>query len=156
MPTITGDKGAVDRFRDLILKRLSEMASEDRAAVIELLQILDSNDCEEPGEVREAITELLFPESLLEGPAIEEVDDATKRRVEGYRKEVGREIRKARRAAHLTQEQLASAARLPQSHISRLEQGKHVPTYLTIERLAEALGVRSIDLDPGFEDGPAS
>lgn len=50
-------------------------------------------------------------------------------------------IREARKRAGLTQEQLASRAGITQSHLSRLELGKYVPTLATLERLARALRI---------------
>jgi predicted transcriptional regulator len=52
---------------------------------------------------------------------------------------------------NLTQEQLASMTGLPQSHICRLEVGKHVPTRSTIQRIAEALKIDAGKLDVLYE-----
>ncbi len=52
---------------------------------------------------------------------------------------VSQRIREARERAGLTQEQLSVQSGLPQSHISRLEQGKHSPTAKTLEKIATAL-----------------
>jgi len=53
---------------------------------------------------------------------------------------VSKELRDARIAAGLTQEQLAAKTGLPQSHISRIENAKHSPARATIEKIAAALG----------------
>jgi transcriptional regulator with XRE-family HTH domain len=57
-------------------------------------------------------------------------------------------IKDLRVNAHLTQEELAELSGLPQSHISRLESGKHSPSRITLEKLAQALnvGVEAFDL----------
>jgi transcriptional regulator with XRE-family HTH domain len=39
----------------------------------------------------------------------------------------------------------------PQSHVSRLERGKHVPSHATIDRIAKALRIHPSKLDPGRE-----
>lgn len=61
---------------------------------------------------------------------------------------VGRRIQELRKAARLTQIQLAERADLPQSHISRLENAEHSPTNHTLEKIARALGTSVRDLDP--------
>jgi ribosome-binding protein aMBF1 (putative translation factor) len=50
--------------------------------------------------------------------------------------EVGREVRRQREAAGLTQQQLADRATMTQSVIARLE-----PTLATLDRVARALGL---------------
>ena len=57
-------------------------------------------------------------------------------------------IREARKRAGLTQEQLAAKAGITQSHLSRLELGKYVPTLATLERLARALRIPLSELLP--------
>ena len=52
----------------------------------------------------------------------------------------------------MTQGELADKAGIPQSHVSRLETGKHVPTHLTIEKLAEALETTPSQIAPGFDE----
>ena len=49
-----------------------------------------------------------------------------------------REIRKAR---HLSQRQLASRMQVPRTYISKIENGKAIPTLGSLERLADALEV---------------
>lgn len=63
--------------------------------------------------------------------------------------ETGEEgIREAREAAGLTQAELSQQSGLPQSHISRLEQGKHSPTARTLEKIATALKLHHSHFDP--------
>jgi len=143
---------AEERVRQRCTERLRELTREDLEALRELLDILASPDCGSPEEVSAVIAEILLPERQASDPDDEEEELQAKHRVAEYRKKVGVVLRKARQAKHLTQEQLATAAGLPQTHISRLETGKHAPTYLTIERLAAALDMTPKMLDPGFED----
>jgi transcriptional regulator with XRE-family HTH domain len=56
-------------------------------------------------------------------------------------------IRTARQAAGLTQAQLATNARMPQSAIARLEAPGSNPTVKTLERVLEAAG-RGLDTRP--------
>jgi transcriptional regulator with XRE-family HTH domain len=56
---------------------------------------------------------------------------------------LGDEIRKARIAAGLTQEELAFRSRLSRNYISLLELNQKSPTFDTILRICVALGVRA-------------
>lgn len=56
-------------------------------------------------------------------------------------------LRHARRAAGMTQRQLAQESGIPQPAIARIESGKVVPRMSTIERLVSACGY-SLELAP--------
>lgn len=65
----------------------------------------------------------------------------------GYaRAMLGPELRRAREAAGLTQEELAFRAGLSRPYISQLERDLKSPTLEVLLRLAEALGVRASEL----------
>lgn len=55
---------------------------------------------------------------------------------------LGEELRLARRAAGLTQEQLAVAAKVDRGYISELENDHQSPTVDMLSRLCSPLGVR--------------
>lgn len=59
---------------------------------------------------------------------------------------LGLNLRRARRAAEMTQEQLAVAARVDRGYISDLENDKQSPTVAMLFRLCDALGVRASEL----------
>lgn len=59
---------------------------------------------------------------------------------------VGRNARRIREKAGLTQEQLAEISGFSQQYISGLEKGKRNPTIVTLYELAQALRVSHIDL----------
>jgi transcriptional regulator with XRE-family HTH domain len=61
---------------------------------------------------------------------------------------VSRRIRELRNGAGLNQGELARAAGLTQSHISRLENARHSATHLTLTKVAEALDVGIGVIDP--------
>lgn len=62
------------------------------------------------------------------------------------RKLVGRNAVRLRKAAGLTQEQLAERSGFSQQYISDLERGRCNPTVVTLYELAEALGVSHVEL----------
>lgn len=55
--------------------------------------------------------------------------------------QVAGQVREIRRARHLSQRQLASRMQVPRTYISKIENGKAIPTLGSLERLALALGV---------------
>ena len=59
---------------------------------------------------------------------------------------LGEELRKARTDAGLTQEELASAAKLDRAYISQLENDHKSPTVDTLFRLCGALGIKGSTL----------
>jgi transcriptional regulator with XRE-family HTH domain len=61
---------------------------------------------------------------------------------------LGGTIKKKRTEKGLTQAQLAEKSGLQQSHISRLEAGRYSPSWKTLGKIAEALGIEIGDLDP--------
>jgi DNA-binding XRE family transcriptional regulator len=61
-------------------------------------------------------------------------------------RDVGAAIRKLREAKGITQEELAGAAGMMRSNISRIEAAKHRPTLETMERIAKALKVSVANL----------
>ncbi|MGA3161795.1 MAG: helix-turn-helix transcriptional regulator [Terracidiphilus sp.] len=50
-------------------------------------------------------------------------------------------VKEIRRARHLSQRQLAGRMQVPRTYISKIENGKAIPTLSSLERLAAALGV---------------
>ena len=62
------------------------------------------------------------------------------------RRLVGRNVRRAREAVGMTQEQLAEKSGFTQQYVSGLETGKRNPTIVSLFELAQALGVPHIEL----------
>jgi transcriptional regulator with XRE-family HTH domain len=54
---------------------------------------------------------------------------------------VAGQVREIRRTHHLSQRQLAGRMQVPRTYISKIENGKAIPTLGSLERLAGALGV---------------
>ena len=66
--------------------------------------------------------------------------------------QVAAQVREIRRARHLSQRQLAGRMQVPRTYISKIENGKAIPTLGSLERLADALEVsRAV-----FNNGSAS
>jgi transcriptional regulator with XRE-family HTH domain len=55
--------------------------------------------------------------------------------------QVAGQVREIRRARHLSQRQLAGRMQVPRTYISKIENGKAIPTLGSLERLAAALNV---------------
>jgi transcriptional regulator with XRE-family HTH domain len=62
------------------------------------------------------------------------------------RAQVGLNVRRFRKAAGLSQEELADRARLDRTYVSGVERGIRNPTVLVLQDLAGVLGVRAMDL----------
>ncbi len=60
--------------------------------------------------------------------------------------QVAGQVREIRRARHLSQRQLASRMQVPRTYISKIENGKAIPTLGSLERLALALEVEVCQL----------
>jgi DNA-binding transcriptional regulator YiaG len=128
--------------------------SPDQVAYIRELRDLfqKSLDDTERNEIRDALLEIICPEGVgAEGNFGAGVSKETKARIDEYHGNVGKKIRRRREALELTQAKLARMAGIPQSHVSRLEAGKHTPTHITIKKLAKALKTQPKMLDPGFD-----
>lgn len=54
-------------------------------------------------------------------------------------KELGEKIRQIRKSKGLTQEQLAEKIGIDNKHLSRIEKGRHMPTYKILKNLANVL-----------------
>ena len=54
---------------------------------------------------------------------------------------VAGQVKEIRRARHMSQRQLAGRMQVPRTYISKIENGKAIPTLGSLERLAAALGV---------------
>lgn len=133
----------------LVALREEEWAMLERS----MLQMKEASE-DERLEIIETMLEIVLPDVLIGGV----VNPERLRPSEGkdtelqYRRRIGEQIRQRRRAMRMTQAVLAKKAGLPQSHVSRLERGKHFPTDLTIERLAKALKTSPEQLDPGHPE----
>lgn len=104
-----------------------------------LVQFRTSNSlcrrCHKPLEMEE-------PEPLVPQLVTESNHPAS----EGSGLEVARAVRDIRRSRRLSQRQLAGRMQVPRTYISKIENGKAMPTLSSLERLARALEIDICDL----------
>lgn len=126
------------------IQQLSKEGKDDLAALVTLLS--KSASKEEKVEILEAIKELIQP-SLIGEVAVGGMQKSGNGDLDSRRNHLAQKLRELREAKGLTQQELATLSTLPQSHICRLEGGKHSPSHGTLEKLAKALGVDVHDID---------
>jgi transcriptional regulator with XRE-family HTH domain len=90
--------------------------------------------CHKPLEIDEP--EPLIPQ-LVTGSAPSEQPEGI---------DVARAVREARKERSLSQRQLAGRMQVPRTYISKIENGKAVPTLSSLQRLAQALELGICDL----------
>lgn len=86
--------------------------------------------CHRPLDAEDASP--MAPQLVPGGPAAEQSDGGL---------HVARQVREIRNARHMSQRQLASRMQVPRTYISKIENGKAIPTLGSLERLAAALNV---------------
>jgi DNA-binding XRE family transcriptional regulator len=133
----------------ILLERIQRLPHADRDDLFELLKALSSDDQEEVESAVVTIREIL-EQSPSRVRRMETPSDSSQQ-ASGLSKWidfVSRRIAEARSEAGLTQAELAEKSGLPQSHISRLESGKHSPSHATLQKIAGALGLPASTFDP--------
>lgn len=133
----------------VLRERISRLSDDDKNDLFELLPELLNTNCEEERQAAiHAVTEILNKTGgkVTKAPKIEPGVE-----LNGWIGFISERIKSLREEAGLTQTQLAEKAGLPQPHISRLEAGKHSPTAKTLQKIAQALGVKVSQLDPSSE-----
>ena len=130
----------------VLVDRIRGLPKDDRDDLYSLVKILFAAEDDEERE--SAFSAML---EILEQPAgrvmaLEESPPSAE--LKKWMQYAGGRIRHYREEAGLTQEQLASKAGLPQSHISKLENARHSPSAMTLGKIAKALGIARLELDP--------
>jgi DNA-binding XRE family transcriptional regulator len=152
-PTLTPAKK--DVLNRILLNRILKMPPSQHQRICRLVDLYRNAKTEQDAsEIGEVLAEILFgePKDYTASKLSSDVSPDGREALKKHRKCVGKQLRKCRQGLKMSQEELAEKAGIPQSHVCRLETGKHAPTYLTIEKLANALGVAASQLDPGFND----
>ena len=62
------------------------------------------------------------------------------------RKELGDRLKKFREEAGQTQAQVAEAAGLNTNYYARIERGEENPSFVKLQKIMKALGIKSLDL----------
>jgi DNA-binding XRE family transcriptional regulator len=145
------DVGPADVIVTWLLKRFKELPDESLRDIVLLMEIITNPETppEERNDMYETIREILFPQ-LIGTVQIghigqtEQIPDKVQQRTNW----VGNKVKKRREKKGFTQSKLAEKSGLRQPQISRLEAGLHSPSFKTLEKIANALGITVGDLDP--------
>jgi DNA-binding XRE family transcriptional regulator len=132
----------------VILDRISQLNQADRDDLFALVKELGGDiDVEDREGICKSIIEILDrrPGTIQQADLSSTSGQSTK--WVKWTEWVGKRVREAREACELTQAGLSELTGLPQSHISRIESGKHSPSKITLEKLAKALNRPVSDFD---------
>lgn len=132
----------------VIQERVSSLPPADREDLYKLSKILMTDHSEEERDSAAVAMNEILDKGPTGGVTQMELSETPVGELDRWLEFVSEKIRSARTEAKLTQEELAEKAGLPQSHISRLENGKHSPSRSTLEKIAVAIGRPISDFDP--------
>jgi DNA-binding XRE family transcriptional regulator len=116
-----------------------------------LLEMRDCKSDQQRQEIEQTILELMYPK-MAGDLVVGSLDVEKPPTLTDWSRRIGERIRELRERRKMTQDQLSDASGLPQSHISRLENGAHSPSHKTLLAIAKALGVDVREIDPGSAD----
>lgn len=155
MTTKTEPKREKERRKLIRLLKDCGLGPSKTQTLRKLLDLADSADSPyEANRIVEAFAECLCrgQQTVEPRPVSDVLSGYDTEGLARHRSHVAQNIIKYRTEKGWTQQDLANAAGLLQSHISRIENCKLAPTQLTIAKLSKALAVRKVDLDLGFRD----
>lgn len=133
----------------ILVERIQSLSKDDREDLYELMKDLPSAENEEElDSIVTTMREILDQEPVRLVPIDQFSEDKPGVGLQKWIDYVSGKLRELRKQKGLTQEQLAISTGLPQSHISRLESGKHSPSRITLEKIAKALDVDVSLFDP--------
>jgi DNA-binding XRE family transcriptional regulator len=133
----------------IIVERVSRLSAEDQQDLYELVKSLGGErDPEAMEAIRVAMREILDQEpSGVQGMSLTQSPQRTEK-LQKWVDWVADKVRALRKAAGMTQEELAEKTGLPQSHISRIESARLSASRITLEKIANALGRSISEFDP--------
>jgi ribosome-binding protein aMBF1 (putative translation factor) len=135
----------------IIVERIQSLPQDDKHDLYELfMELLRTEAQEDQDSIATAMREILDQKvgklKRVEQPDPEEgLSDTGLQTWIDY---VSQQIKKLREQRGMTQVELAEKSGLKQSHICRLERGRHSPSHKTVVKIAEALGVPVTELAP--------
>lgn len=146
----------VERCPQVVLRaireRFSKLPPEDQEDFREVFALWLTSTGEDEARMGATLAEILANEP----PAVRKVDLTVDISEEAGLKKwldfISKRIRDARTKAKVNQAELAKRSGLRQGYISRLETGKHSPSFVTLQKIAKALGIPVKELDPTAPD----
>jgi DNA-binding XRE family transcriptional regulator len=144
------DQAALTMAVAVLVERIRGLPKEDKDDLFELSKVLFNAENEEDTQcAARAFQEILDQKSARVMPLAVDEEPSN---LEGWLSFVSRRIKTAREEAGLTQEALEEVTGLPQSHISRLENGVHSPSSATLEKIAKATNKPMAYFDPSHQE----
>jgi ribosome-binding protein aMBF1 (putative translation factor) len=144
------DEAALTMAIAVLVDRIRDLSKEDKDDLFEVSKaLINAETPEEERSAKRAYQEILDQRS---GNLVTFSVDDEPIGLDGWIAFVSKRIKRAREAAHMTQEDLEKSTGLPQSHISRLENGVHSPSSSTLEKIAKATGQPACYFDPCHQD----
>ncbi len=127
-----------------VVARMVQLNDQDQQYLFECVKDLSTiEDREDAEDTMKTIIEILDPCKNIQRVPQNQLTQKEMPRddYESWLVWISKKLRDLRAQSGLTQQQLAEKAGLPQSHISRLEAGKHSPSNKTLAKIAGALGI---------------
>ena len=131
----------------VLVDRIRSFSADDKEDLFELTKVMSTAETpEEYDSANQAAQEILEQNSatVVQVPHSDQPDPS----LDSWISYISERIKTLRNAASLTQEELSFKTGIPQSHISRLENGEHSPSFVTLEKIASGLGIHISELDP--------
>ncbi len=142
------EKAAIHIALAVLYERVRSLPSADREDLYELANVFATAETEEDRDSAVVAMCEIIEKQPAGGVSRMDLSEEPHPELDDWLEHISKRIRDARQEADLTQDQLAELAGLPQSHISRLETGKHSPSRMTLEKIAEATGQPLSFFDP--------
>jgi DNA-binding XRE family transcriptional regulator len=127
-----------------VVSRMVQLDEQDQRDLFECVKDLSTiKTPEDAQETMKTILEILEPKRKTNSlKSLEEMGTGRSRdNYQAWLVFISKKLRDCREQKNMTQDDVARAAGLPQSHISRLERGMHSPSRKTLQKIAEALHV---------------
>lgn len=136
----------------IMLGRIKTLSQEDGDDLFLLfIAYRDANSAEERVAANDGMMEILEQQKVSVKTLPMNEGETKSPKLKKWIAWVSKKIHDLREERKLSQVDLASRAGLPQSHVSRLENGKHSPSRYTLEKLADAMGVDVSEFDPSVD-----